>query len=107
MRPFLSRCVACNKVDYRFSIGIHCSDCGRLIKAFFWSGMYWADIRRRCLELGISFYKVFGNPFDIVDLDTKAPVIEIMSRLHKNVIDEINEAMDREMLQDLLKASNQ
>ena len=102
MRPFLSRCAGCNKVDYRFAIGVHCTDCKRVIKAFFWYGTSWADVKRRCLELGLSFYKVFGSLFQITDFSKEAPVIDIMKRITEQIALE----MDREILQELRKASN-
>lgn len=104
MRPFLSRCAACNKVDYRFATGVHCMDCKGLVGAFFWYGTSWTDVKRRCLELGISFYNLFGDPFVIAaDLDEDAAVIDIM----KNLTDKISEEIDKEVFEGLRKASNQ
>lgn len=112
MRPFISTCIGCGDVDYRFSIGVHCKGCKRVITAFFWHGTSRADIMRRCLQLGLDFYKLFGNPFSTpswTGIIKEADIAggEIVELISKKMMDEIAEAIDREMLRDLLKASNQ
>ena len=110
VRPFLSRCVYCGRVDVRISGNLHCTDCKAQLHFFI----------AKCLRTGVDAIKIFGRrdrhfllapPPSWILAEAEKAESDILTVLHAQIIEsvdrqvlgELSAAVDKEILGELLR----